>query len=161
MPACSSASTRTRACEYRQTHPVGNNVAQLGGLADNYNRYVKSGDLSADFTSVGGGPYLHFVRFERGIKDVTQLHPTGVEALTGPTTTSNVMCLSCHRAHASAFTYSGAWDFSAEFLAESHPANGDTGVIGNDVLNSYYGIFIKDVFGEYQRSFCNKCHIKD
>lgn len=43
-------------------------------------------------------------------------------------------------------------------LAESHPAPGDGGVSGNDVLYSYYNRNIGVEFGMDQGPFCEKCH---
>ncbi len=83
----------------------------------------------------------------------------------GPTSSDQVMCLSCHRAHATAFPDAGKWDFSATLITDdSHPANGDGGVTGNDVTNSYYGRVFDDGDGsesQMQRSLCNKCHVQD
>jgi hypothetical protein len=131
----------------------------LDNIFKNYNAYVKTGDLTGDVSD----SYLQFVRFERGIvrANINDLHPNGTGASAGPNGNSNVMCLTCHRAHASAFKNAGAWDFEAEFIVDSHPASTDGGVTGDDVLNSYYGRDIETDFGEGQRSFCNKCHVKD
>jgi len=76
----------------------------------------------------------------------------------GPDVNSNVMCLSCHRAHASAFPNSGRWDFTATLLVDSHPAVGDVGATTIDVYNSYYGRDIASEFGAGQGQFCEKCH---
>lgn len=136
-------------------HPAGN-AESLSGHAALYNAYVKTGVSTGDATT----SYLQFVTFERHNDNVVLLLPFAT-TLDGPTAGSNVMCLSCHRAHASAFPNAGRWFFESEFLAESHPAPTDTGVTGNDVLYSYYGRDIASEFGEFQRSFCNKCHAKD
>jgi hypothetical protein len=140
----------------QHVHPVGNDRKLVGPLNidQNYIMYVKTGDLSGQAAT----SYLQFVRFERGIDrtNINNLDPTSTQ---GPGANANVMCLSCHRAHASAFKYAGAWDFGAEFIPESHPDPNDTGLGANDVANSYYGR--RDDFGSGQRSFCNKCHIKD
>ncbi|NNF84014.1 MAG: hypothetical protein HKM29_02535 [Deltaproteobacteria bacterium] len=72
-----------------------------------------------------------------------------------------MMCLTCHRAHASAFQSVGRWDFRATFIASSHPQAGDAGASGNDEMDSYYGRHVDAQFGSYQRSLCNKCHLKD
>ena len=136
-------------------HPAGNNSGlSADGIFSNYNRYVATGDLSgSEATS-----YLALVPFERQISDPTQLDPNSTQ---GPDGTSNVMCLSCHRAHISAFPNAGRWDFETELLVDSHPAAGDTGVTGNDVLYSYYNRDIATAFNPEQRSLCNKCHLKD
>jgi hypothetical protein len=141
-------------------HPAGNDQKlSMQNIFQNYISYVKTGDL----TGTADNSYLQFVRFERGLgrASINDLHPNGTQADDGPTGSSNVMCLTCHRAHASAFKNAGAWDFEAEFIVDSHPAPTDGGVTGNDVLNSYYGRDIEGDFGEGQRSFCNKCHVKD
>ena len=68
------------------------------------------------------------------------------------------MCLTCHRAHSSAFRSIGRWDLDAVLLADSHPGPGDGGVAGNDVQHSYYGRNIPAEFGPDQGQFCEKCH---
>lgn len=76
----------------------------------------------------------------------------------GPTGSSKVMCLTCHRAHASAFPNIGRWYFAATFMNEdSHPQLGDGDATADDVTNSYYG----RIFDDSQRSLCNKCHVQD
>jgi 5-methylcytosine-specific restriction endonuclease McrA len=138
-------------------HPASNtSTLAAGGLADNYNAYVKTGDLTG---GAGATAYLALVPFERQITDPTQLSPSTTQ---GPNGSSNVMCLTCHRAHASAFPNSGRWDFETEFPAvDSHPKDTDGGATPGDELNSYYGRDMVALFGEGQRSFCNKCHVKD
>ncbi len=131
-------------------HPIGND-ALLENFVDSYNRYVKTSDFSGtDATS-----YLALVPFERGVTDPALLNPTSTR---GPDNWSNIMCLTCHRAHASAFQYIGRWDFSAQLVADSHPAANDAGVTGNDVFYSYYGRNMINEFGQGQRILCEKCH---
>jgi hypothetical protein len=137
-------------------HPAGNTEDLGGTISAIYNAYVKTGLANGTADS----SYLQFVPFERGNGNVVQLLPFAT-TLDGPTAGSNVMCLSCHRAHASAFPNAGRWYFESEFIADSHPAAGDTGVTGDDVENSYYGRDMATEFGEFQRSLCNKCHGKD
>ena len=154
-------------------HPVGPVNGSLGKTnnttgqtyAMTYNNYVKTGDFSGGANGwpspVGTGPYLELVPFERNTD-------TGlaIDSTDGPNGSSNVMCLTCHRAHASAFDSAGRWDFSVEFVAESHPAEGDIDV--GDItpgtapqITAYYGRDMESLFGEFQRSLCNKCHAKD
>ncbi len=78
----------------------------------------------------------------------------------GPTSADHVMCLTCHRSHASAFPDIGRWDFTVEFIAESHPM--DTTLYTatpEDIANKYYNYAAG--FDPDQRSLCNKCHYKD
>jgi hypothetical protein len=138
-------------------HPAGNSDT-LGpaSIDDNYNAYRATGDVGG--TNSQTDAYLALVPFERGTDDPTVLDPT---TQLGPDGNSNVMCLTCHRAHASAFPNAGRWDFETEFLVDSHPQDSDGGATAGDQLASYYGRNITTVFGPDQRSLCNKCHIQD
>jgi hypothetical protein len=133
-------------------HPAGV-AAKFGAeTASIYDSYVKTGDL----TGSPSRAYLALVPFELGVEATTSLNPASTE---GPRSgTSNVMCLTCHRAHASAFPSIGRWDFGATFLADSHPNAADGAA---DSHNSYYGRDIVAQFGPYQRQLCNKCHARD
>jgi len=136
-------------------HSAGNSAKLNNDIASNYNSYVKTGDL----TGTKADAYLTLVPFELGTTDKSPLNPSSTS---GPEAgKANVMCLTCHRAHASAFQNIGRWDFSATFIANSHPQPTDGGVSGNDALNSYYGRNMAAEFGQYQRQLCNKCHIQD
>lgn len=127
-----------------RSHPAGNDVKLGREVAAGYNAYVRTGDLSGSRAT----SYLALVPFERGTSDASQLNPSSTE---GPDENANVMCLTCHRAHASAFPAGGRWDFRATFVAQSHPGDRE----------SYYGRDVAAQFGPYQRSFCNKCHLRD
>jgi len=116
-----------------------------------YDSYLRTGDLSGTSATA----FLQFVPFERGTSSMQLLDPNSTQ---GPDANSNVMCLSCHRAHASAFPNSGRWDFTATLLVDSHPAVGDVGATTIDVYNSYYGRDIAAEFGAGQSQFCEKCH---
>jgi predicted CXXCH cytochrome family protein len=132
-------------------HPAGN-VEQLpDNYITQYEQYVSTGNLSGTAAT----SYLQFVPFERNSSDPQNLNPVSSQ---GPNATSNVMCLTCHRAHGSAFRVAGRWDPDAALLVDSHPASGDGGVTGNDVANSYYGRSIGTEFGGNQKQFCEKCH---
>jgi len=120
-------------------------------FVSSYNTYVNSGDLNGGFATA----YLQFVPFERGSSDAQLLDPTSTQ---GMDSSSRINCLSCHRAHASAFTAAGRWDFNADLLVDSHPAPGDSGATATDVVNSYYGRDIASEFGINQGPFCEKCH---
>ena len=132
-------------------HPIGSTARFGSSHASIYNAYVSSGNLNGSSAT----SYLQFVPFERGVTESFLLNPASTQ---GPDANARVSCLSCHRAHASAFTAMGRWDFTAVLLADSHPHSGDGGVTGNDVRNSYYGRSIGAEFGPDQGSFCEKCH---
>ncbi len=133
-------------------HPSGEFALFTNETATAYASYLRTGDFSGSADS----SFLALVPFERGVSDPSMLDPTSTS---GPESkVSNVMCLTCHRAHGSAFEAAGRWDFSATFLANSHPGP-NTG--GAGAMNSYYGRDIVAEFGEYQRSLCDKCHPED
>jgi predicted CXXCH cytochrome family protein len=136
-------------------HPAGEAAVFTGETAALYGAYTRTGELSGSPDS----SYLALVPFERGDADPSFLDPAST---LGPEAgVSNVMCLTCHRAHASAFRSMGRWDLNATFLAKSHPAVGDEGAGADDAQNSYYGRDMVAEFGSYQRSLCNKCHVGD
>ncbi len=137
-------------------HPSGNNAKLSSAIISNYNSYVKTGDISGTQAT----SYTSLVPFELGADDKSLLDPS---SSSGPAAggKAGVMCLTCHRAHASAFQDIGRWDFQAAFIADSHPKSGDGGITGSDVLNSYYGRNMLAQFGRYQRQLCNKCHLQD
>lgn len=132
-------------------HPAGSNEQLENEMVNYYNTYVRSGD----FTGTAATAYLQFVPFEHGTSDTVLLDPHSTQ---GPSNTANVMCLTCHRAHASAFGNIGRWDFTASILVNSHPAIGDVGATSSDVYYSYYGRDISIEFGSQQGQFCEKCH---
>ena len=136
-------------------HPAGNGSKLTADIAGNYNVYIRTGDHNGNQANA----YLALVPFEVGDSDVNFLVPS---SSSGPGLgNANVMCLTCHRAHASAFDKIGRWDFRATLLVDSHPQFGDGGTNAMDMLNSYYGRDILTEFGKSQRQLCNKCHLQD
>jgi predicted CXXCH cytochrome family protein len=132
-------------------HPAGGGALFSYDQVDSYNSYLQTGDL----TGTAATAYLQFVPFERGTAILQLLDPGSRQ---GADAQSRVTCLSCHRAHASAFADAGRWDFTAELLKDSHPAVGDIGANLNDTYFSYYGRDIAAEFGAGQGPFCEKCH---
>jgi hypothetical protein len=132
-------------------HPTGENLGST--IAGNYNAYVSTEDLVSGDVSTS---YLGLVPFEAVNADLGLVDTTNYT--TGPAGTDQVMCVTCHRAHATAFPDIGRWDFGATLLnADSHPLATDTGATPEDVANKYY----QYTFLDSQRSLCNKCHVKD
>ncbi|MEW6519921.1 MAG: cytochrome C [Thermodesulfobacteriota bacterium] len=128
-----------------------------------YNSYKASGD----FTGVVATAFDALVPFERGIADgsdpaLAVTNTVGVEDANDV-----VMCLTCHRAHGSAFENGLRWDDSTEFIAESGILKtGGTAVtiMAAGAIPYYENGVLVDVavkYGEHQRSLCNKCHAKD
>ncbi len=131
-------------------HPAGDS-AKLGGLASLYNSYVKSGDYAGDSSK----SYLPLVPFERGVATgLVANSPAGPDGANAA-----VMCLSCHRAHASAFDEMTRWDTSAEFMSASSALIATSKPWAANA--PYYGWDIVGQMGSYQRNLCNKCHVQD
>jgi len=139
-----------------------------------YNAYKASGDLSGTQAT----SYTSLVPYEEGTGNLATLasHSTNTGSYTaGPTTgTETVMCLSCHRAHATAFGSMTRWAPNTEFItvAGQWPGtdanNADTAdavAYSNGMTQAEYGKAMYDhpaaQLAYKQRSLCNKCHAKD
>ncbi len=151
------------------TDPVGNTIAQ------NYNAYVKTGDL----TGVQATSYTSMVPYEEGVTAIAALAAHsgsgGLASTEGPKLGSEqAMCLSCHRAHASAWPQALRWQAtSGEFLTtdgaypgidapttEGQSGQFHLGYTQAQVQRSFYER-PATIYASYQRSLCNKCHAKD
>ncbi len=130
-----------------------------------YNSYVATGDFTGDVATA----YDSLVPIERNIADGSLLFDVktaGTDPLQGVVGSEQVMCLSCHRAHASAFDNALRWDnASSEFLAESAILEeASTTLMANGAIPYFKNgaaIDIATEYGQYQRQLCNKCHAKD
>ena len=148
-------------------HPAGNGAKLAGTYSTNYNAYKHTGDLTGSQTT----SWTPLVPFETGdilstrttnlipMRDTTDLGHFG-----GPVTgDENIMCLTCHRAHASGFNSMMRWDSKATFLIETDGSVWKTAPGHTDnvmTLMAYYNQPPTD-FGILQRGLCNKCHAKD
>jgi len=143
-------------------HPAGQ--ALDATVVANYNAYVKTGDLSNT-----GAAYWSLVPIEEGAaatysslaSDATNTAGIGYQAAT---TSSVVMCLSCHRAHASGFDSMIRWYNNDSFVTEDSAyytvANGSAPNSIAQAQKAYYDRPASD-FAAFQRVLCNKCHAKD
>ena len=153
-------------------HPAGNLGKLTAPIATNYAAYVSSGITG---TPPMGG-YSALAPFETGmvtgdLADYTALK-TFQTAPTAPDTTSNVLCLSCHRAHASAFESMARYSLGNEFMTVADASNAaiyDSSTTENKINFGYsqeqqqaaYNGRPATLFGPYARNYCNKCHAKD
>jgi hypothetical protein len=121
----------------RLEHPSGENLG--GTISGNYGRYNGTAHYNSGTPATS---YLAAVPFE---------DPANTTSSTaGPSASSQVSCITCHRAHASSAPDIGRWDFNVTWLS-------DDGVkSGSYPIPNPYG---PDV--HVQRSLCNKCHVKD
>jgi predicted CXXCH cytochrome family protein len=140
-------------------------------IATIYNAYVKTGDLSgAQMTS-----YTSLVPYEEGSSDTValSLHArSDGTASDGPGAgTENVMCLSCHRAHASGWDSGLRWNQQADALVVGGRWPGlDAGGAAGQAVNTQGRMTAETraamydreptTFGSFQSSLCNKCHAK-
>ena len=131
-------------------HPTGENLGSTVAAA--YNAYISSDQITGGDAATS---YWGLVPFEDVQVDLVTADPTNATA--GPDGNDQVMCLTCHRAHASPFQDAARWDMAQTFLIESHPMVGDGNATQADIDNKYY----QYTFETNQRSLCNKCHIKD
>ncbi len=152
------------------THPVDQplNGSTLGDLSAIYNAYINtSNTIGGDSTT----SYLSLTPFAQNAGAFADLAANAQfddSALAGPIGDDQVMCLSCHRAHASGFKNMLRWNNESALItvANGYPVAGTDnpdfvrGRTADDWTAAYYG---RDaaVFGDYQRSLCNKCHAKD
>jgi predicted CXXCH cytochrome family protein len=150
-------------------HP--SNQVMSGTVQGQYGSYVKSGDM----TGSASASYLSLVPFEEGLTYSTanintlKSHAvTNDSQLGGPTGAAQVMCLSCHRAHATGFMEMTRWQNEGNLIvadgmypgsdnAQSSLARGHS---SQETAAAYYNRNVTK-FSGYQRSLCNKCHAKD
>ena len=148
-----------------------------GAVVNNYNAYVMTGDLTGVFPR--GGPYTSLVPFASNTKDITVLATQALiddSDLTGPTTQDRLTCMTCHRAHASAWKWSLRWNGDSEFLTlgsagnpvypgvDTYPSDAgqfNAGYTEEQMTDGYNGRLANREFAAHQRSLCNKCHTKD
>jgi predicted CXXCH cytochrome family protein len=149
-------------------HPAGNNAVLKPGQFTVYNSYVSSGKFTgtANYTSLV--PFENARKISRNLTDLANLRSaaTGGADAAGifvASAQSNVMCLSCHRAHASAFDSMIRWNMDDTFITNATSlvdTQGRGGANAAVLRAGYYGRGVAEL-GQYQRSMCNKCHGKD
>jgi hypothetical protein len=149
-------------------HPAGNDAKLTADIVTNYNAYVSSGIMTNT-----GNAFSTLAPFATDTADRTTA-VTGLKAVAGTavrtaTVGDNVTCLSCHRAHATAFESMLRFGYSNEFMTAADSANAaiydsvngkGTGYSQAQQTNAYYGR-PATAFGPNARVFCNKCHAKD
>ncbi len=152
-------------------HPAGSGARFSMEVAKNYNAYVRSGDLTGSVST----SYTSLVPFEEGTSDRSILASHARSDGTyrnGVDNDCNVMCLTCHRAHASGWDHITRWNAQSEFLtvAGIYPGIDATGTnlaavnsagrTQAEIQATFYGR-PANFFATYQRSLCNKCHSTD
>ncbi len=148
-------------------HPVDQSLGT--DIANAYNAYVKSGDLTGSSSS----SFTSLVPFAENTGDIATLqgHAKNDDTyLNGPSSSDKVECLTCHRAHASGWPEALRWNMEGEFMIWNSlfPGTDTTpsvpqfarGRLGAETQAAYYDRPVT-AFASYQRVLCNKCHAKD
>jgi hypothetical protein len=149
-------------------HPVGNGAKLTDEIAAGYLAYVSSGVMTNADPSRA---FSTLAPVELGTADYAALKAQAMDH-DPPTTEANVMCLSCHRSHASGFPSKLRFFYLNEFLTvgdDAGVAAYDSSTTENKINYGYdviqqqaaYGGRPATAFGPYARSYCNKCHAKD
>lgn len=143
-------------------HPVDQGLGST--ISTLYGQYVKSGDLTGSAAS----SFLSLVPFATNSSDYAgTLAPLAVNndtQLGGPAASDQVMCLSCHRAHASGFPYMLRFGYEYEFITKEsqYTYDSNTGRGRTEAeAEIAYGGRPATTWATYQRVLCNKCHAKD
>jgi predicted CXXCH cytochrome family protein len=147
------------------THPT--NQGMSAATAANYNAYMGSGLTgNPDFDTII--PYQ-----EDNTTDYAALRTAANTPTRDASTSSKVMCLSCHRAHASGFAHMTRWQNEGEFIAADGVWPGTDSTSSIATASKYamgrttaetaraYNDQPETKYASYQRSLCNKCHAKD
>jgi hypothetical protein len=126
-------------------HPSGEPLGE--DIANTYNSYDGTTDCVENPPATGqpcgtGSPQTAYL-----IQVPFQDSSVTTSSTSGPTSSSEVACMSCHRAHATSAMDAGRWDFNVTGLAEDGAESG-----------SYA---IPNPYDAFQRSLCNKCHAQD
>ncbi|MEI6205479.1 MAG: hypothetical protein WCP20_01720 [Desulfuromonadales bacterium] len=160
------ANCHTSGCAGR-THPAGKCANCGRETMSNYNAYVKSGNINGRADTA----YTSLIPFEEGTENRSTLvqHAQNNGSYTrGAESGSNVMCLTCHRAHASGWNSMARWNMDTDFIVYygKYPGT-DNGSAehaqGRTAAETQKALYDRPSsrFAAVQRGLCNKCHTKD
>jgi len=153
-------------------HPVDQNLGSE--VATAYGLYVKSGDMAGTAAT----SFLSLVPFATNSSSYTTLAGLAVNnnsQLGGPATNDQVICLSCHRAHASgmveALRFDNGYEFmtvNSNYLGSDNPSMMTSSRAplqhrGRTMAEWQAAYYDRPAtrWATYQRVLCNKCHAKD
>jgi hypothetical protein len=152
-------------------HPAGSDARlAASGAMSIYNTYVRSGV----FTGSQATSYWSLVPYEEGTMDRATLASHAVSdgsVVSGPSTgQETVMCLSCHRAHATGWDHALRWNMTPSgyiVVGGSWPGIDATGRArtpefsqGRTMGETQAAMYdrVPGVFSTDQKVLCNKCH---
>ncbi|MBI5509063.1 MAG: cytochrome C [Deltaproteobacteria bacterium] len=152
-------------------HPASNASALAPAVAA-YNMY----DSGESYTGAREKAYTSMVPYEEGTGSRSALAALAVSdgsKRAGPDGDENVMCLSCHRAHASGWDGALRWNNAAALLVVDGEWPGtdafgreaaSAGLAqGRSVAETQAAMYdrLPGTYARRQRSLCNKCHAED
>lgn len=150
-------------------HPLNETIGSE--RANRYNAYVKTGDMTGKQSS----SYLSLVPYEENSTNYQTLKTiasqSGTSPLSGPNSNAKVMCLTCHRAHASGWKNITRWNNSTwnslSYIVyngfwpgiDSTPAKPGLamGRLRAETKAAYYDR-PETLYAKNQEVLCNKCH---
>ena len=149
-------------------HPTGSFGRFTQTYIATYDKYISSGTLPRTINNL----FTSLVPFEMGTSDFDTMKAmanSDGSNNSGPGTGSSVMCLTCHRAHASGWDYMARWNLKSQTLMHDGqfpgidnktPAIVAQGRTARESRKAYYDR-PAEAFDPYQKGLCNKCHDKD
>lgn len=150
-------------------HPSGYS-ATLVNVFTTYNSYISTGNLANTNPNLG---YSSLVPFEENVSDLATL-TADTGRTSGASSSNSVMCLTCHRAHASAWDSSTRWNTNKGVyltVAGAYPGIDSTtlqGQQGEYATGKTMAEYQQTMYGRpagkfatFQWSLCNKCHEND
>jgi hypothetical protein len=140
-------------------HPVDQGIgSDIMGL---YNSYVKSGDMTGT-PATSFNSLVPFASNTGNYAALALLAKNDDSNLSGPGSSDQVNCMSCHRAHATGFPEMLRWNMENEFMVKNNvyqvSERGRT--TAGEQAAGYYDRPTTQ-FASYQRVLCNKCHAQD
>jgi hypothetical protein len=134
-------------------HPVDQNLGSL--IANYYNAYISSGVM----TGTQATSFDPIVPYQTAASVDYVALAAQTASTAGPASNDRVMCLSCHRAHASGWTYMTRWDTAEALIATGGQWTASKGRTQAEANAAMYEADASAY--TYQRTLCNKCHAKD
>jgi predicted CXXCH cytochrome family protein len=135
-------------------HPIDQSLGAT--ITANYNAYVASGNMTGNVATA----YSSLAPFATDNNATYATLATASGTTIGPGTSDKVMCLSCHRAHASGWENMLRFNLETTFMVSNGIYDISDGKTTAEAQAAYYDR-APTKFATYQRVYCNKCHAKD
>jgi hypothetical protein len=160
---CKTCHTDMHSNSGTYVHPVDSQL--INGKATIYKEYVSSGITNpgslngftslVPFSTNAGATYVGLAALAT--------NNFAYNAGPGPSESDHVMCLSCHRAHASAFPEALRWFMEGTFVTNDNNYALSTRTSSKGVAEFKAGYYDRNpgTIGKWQRVLCNKCHMQD